>query len=535
MPFKKGHKGFSKKRDSLGTPKRESAIVYEDDEDMVDADGEGEEVAEGEEDLDEEASTPAAGDNDDEDGEPTITSIPGRKPRGGKRSRGGARASMRTPEPGDDESESGTPYRRRPRGRGGAAAGRRSLPARRRVTQPAADQYVMVDGQKFEVLHDDAQLDFDAEGEEKVDEFGHLSGDREYRVRTFKIIGRGERLYMLSTEPARCCGFRDSYLFFNKHPKLFKVLLGDAEKKDLIERDILPNSYKGRNIGVVTARSVFREFGAKIVVAGKKVVDDYKASEARANGDVEGELADPNDSLANVGGGTDYNRNRYVAWFGASDVYKIQPAGPQAAGKPGVPGGGKRRTGITVGNWQYMHAREASRFNSAALALRRKTHEGVYDTHTNLMFMPSIMQPTHVRWEHIPPPPPSTTHSQPSLTNGTSHPSPPPASSLDSLFDPVPAALSSTHAVIDTHYTSPPISSFSPFPSTGSFLNTPFSSSSPSDIPDELIAELPEDCKQALLAVRAEERKWQDSCGWGSEGVGGARGRLKVGFAGYPV
>ena len=160
---------------------------------------------------------------------------------------------------------------------------------------------------------------------------------------------------MLSTEPARCCGFRDSYLFFTKHPKLYKVVVGEEEKKDLIDRDILPNSYKGRNIGVVSARSVFREFGARIIVGGRKVVDDYKVTEARERGDVEGELADPADMIPD--NRDDYNRNRYVAWFGASEVYRTQAQGAAPAGKPSQIG--KRRTNITVGNWQYMHAREA--------------------------------------------------------------------------------------------------------------------------------------------------------------------------------
>lgn len=211
------------------------------------------------------------------------------------------------------------------------------------------------DGTELEVLNDEVMVDDDEEGNEKVDSKGGLLGGREYRVRTFTITGKDDRLYMLSTEPARCCGFRDSYLFFTKHPKLYKVLLGEVEKLDLIERDVLPNSYKGRNIGVVTARSVFREFGARIIVGGRKIIDDYKVAEARANGEVEGELADPDDRVPD--NKDDYNRNRYVAWFGASEVYRIQGGGATQMGKPGPVG--KRRTNLTKTNWQYMHAREA--------------------------------------------------------------------------------------------------------------------------------------------------------------------------------
>ncbi|KAK3063893.1 chromatin structure-remodeling complex subunit RSC7, partial [Teratosphaeriaceae sp. CCFEE 6253] len=189
--------------------------------------------------------------------------------------------------------------------------------------------------------------DDDEEGDTKVDSKGNLQGGREYRVRTFKVINKEERLYMLSTEPARCCGFRDSYLFFAKHPKLWKVLLTEDEKMDLIARDILPSSYKGRNIGVVTARSVFREFGAKIIVGGRRVMDDYKVAEARANGEPEGELADPSDRIPDDKAA--YDRNRYVAWFGASDTAYRSTNQGTAPGKPGPMS--KRKTNLTHANW----------------------------------------------------------------------------------------------------------------------------------------------------------------------------------------
>ena len=261
---------------------------------------------------------------------------------------------------GDDEdgSESGTPRRKRGRPVGsGAGRGRGGFRGRRKGQQPEQPRVVIdKQGNTLDVENDEAIVDDDDEGNAKVDENGNLLGGREYRVRTFTIADRGERLYMLSTEPARCCGFRDSYLFFTKHPKLYKVLISDEEKMDLIGRDVLPNSYKGRNIGVVTARSVFREFGARIIVGGRRVTDDYKTAEARENGEVEGELADPDDHVPDDH--ADYNRNRYVAWFGASDVYRTQASGVAAV--PGKPGPiGRKRANITLQNWQTVHAKEA--------------------------------------------------------------------------------------------------------------------------------------------------------------------------------
>jgi chromatin structure-remodeling complex protein RSC7 len=329
------------------------------------ADGDAEEAQqvgtpqEDEQEMDDEVGTPAQDDEEEGDSPPTITTIPRRsRGRGGRRGRT-SRHSVGTPEPGEDGSDVGTPLRRR-RGRPpGPNSGRSrgGFRGRRKGVQPEIPQVIDKEGNRIDVIDDEAVVDNDEEGNEKVDSLGNLLGGREYRVRTFTIEGKGERLYMLSTEPARCCGFRDSYLFFTKHPKLYKVLVNEEQKRDLIERDILPSSYKGRNIGVVAARSVFREFGARIIVGGRRIIDDYKVTEARENGETEGELADPTDSIPE--NKQDYNRNRYVAWFGASEVYRSGPqgGGAQHPGKPGPVG--KRRNNLTVTNWQFMHAREA--------------------------------------------------------------------------------------------------------------------------------------------------------------------------------
>lgn len=206
------------------------------------------------------------------------------------------------------------------------------------------------------VRNDEIELPEDPEGETKVNKDGTLLGDREYKVRVFKISGKGSRLYMLSTEPARCIGFRDSYLFFQKHKTLWKIILTEEAKRDLIERSLIPHSYKGRAIGVVTARSVFREFGARIIIGGRKVIDDYQVAASRERGDIEGQLAVPDDQIP--GEGDPYDKNRFVAWHGASAVYH--------SGGPGIPlpngkavEGKKRKVIVTGSNWMLEHAREA--------------------------------------------------------------------------------------------------------------------------------------------------------------------------------
>ena len=260
-----------------------------------------------------------------------------------------------------DASESGSPQAsggnfaspsKRRRGRPNVSGGRWSRhrgPSH--ITQAPTDR----EGNPLDIVDDEVALPQDPEGESKIDKNGQLLGGRQYRVRTFPLLGHGDRLYMLSTEPARCIGFRDSYLFFQKHKYLYKIIIEDAAKRDLISRDLIPHSYKGRAIGVVTAHSVFREFGAKIVVGGRKIIDDYYVQEARDRGDVEGELAVPEDRLP--GPGETYNRNQFVAWHGASNVYhSLAPAVPANASKIVEK---KRRIAVTSANWMYEHARDA--------------------------------------------------------------------------------------------------------------------------------------------------------------------------------
>lgn len=282
-----------------------------------------------------------------------------RRRRGGRVSRGRARGldADDEGEVKDELSDKGTPKKR-----GGFRGGPRSSWggrwARSRAAAANPNQIPLDnEGNMATVNGDEVELPEDPEGETKVDKMGRLVDGREYRVRVFTISGKGDRLYMLSTEPARCIGFRDSYLFFQKHRTLFKVILAEDAKRDLIDRDVIPHSYKGRTIGVVTARSVFREFGARIIIGGKRVVDDYQVAAARANGDVEGELAVPEDKIP-LATGDAYDRNQYVAWHGASNVYHSgQPSVPLQGGKSGDVK--KRKIMVTGANWMLEHAREA--------------------------------------------------------------------------------------------------------------------------------------------------------------------------------
>ncbi|OJJ47548.1 hypothetical protein ASPZODRAFT_64221 [Penicilliopsis zonata CBS 506.65] len=459
-------------------------------------------------------------------------------------------------------AHSGTPVKRR-RGRPAASGGRW---ARNRGASHASQIPTDKDGKAMEILNDEVALPVDPEGETKVDRDGNLLGGREYRVRTFTILNRGDRQYMLSTEPARCIGFRDSYLFFQKHRMLYKIIIDDEAKRDLIERDIIPHSYKGRAIGVVTARSVFREFGAKIVVGGRKIVDDYDVKAASERGDVEGDLAVPEDRLPAPG--EPYNKNQYVAWHGASSVYHTgAPSVPVPIGKAVDPK--KRKVAVTGDNWMVEHAREASNFNTLLLNGRRQVMQGVYDIHTNAMHYPKIMQPSHARWEHIPPSDPQTTSrlmkgmSTLSLTNGSGEyaqeteaetkADPQPDSNAQSaaektgeeqeapttIFSTIPPALSRRFAILDVHYETPPRANFGlPGPDGDVHDLGPNGLLSASDarhpefFSPEILSELPSDCREALLESATSEWEWKSR--WQGEIEHGHRATPLKSYAWFP-
>ncbi|KAI9673175.1 MAG: hypothetical protein M1817_003037 [Caeruleum heppii] len=426
----------------------------------------------------------------------------------------------------DAGSEAGTPLKRR-RGRPTVGGGRWGKPkgGPSHVTQVPIDK----EGNMMDVIDDEVAMPPNSEGERKVDKMGHLQDGRAYRCRTFTIKGRGERLYMLSTEPARCIGFRDSYLFFQKHKQLYKIIIDEPAKRDLIDRQLIPHSYKGRAIGVVTARSVFREFGARIVVGGRKVIDDYHADTARANGEIEGELADPHDKLPKHG--EEYNQNQYVAWHGASSVYHSgAPSVPVPAGK--ALESKKRRVVMTDANWMLEHARDASQFNASLANARKQNWNGVYDSHTNMLQYPQITQPTHVRWEHLPSKiSPTSTYGRGAddfhdsgLDTDDSTPADPISES--SIFVPLDGGYLQNHLVIETHFVTPITSTVGlPGPDAEGFE---FDATGLDAVSDDILAELPGECLRAFQAAKEQEQHWKSN--WSVEAEDGSRAKLRIGY-----
>ncbi|KAI9773746.1 MAG: hypothetical protein M1839_002017 [Geoglossum umbratile] len=168
-------------------------------------------------------------------------------------------------------------------------------PPRTTPTKPVAKALPTVRDHTTDQLERDGgeyvPREYDDAGEKKVLQTGHLRDGREYRCRTFLVPKRGEKLFMLATECARVLGYRDSYLLFNKNRSLYKIIATQPEKDDLIQQEILPYSYRSRPIAIVTAKSMFRQFGSRVIVNGRRVRDDYWEGRAIKQGFTEDDLA----------------------------------------------------------------------------------------------------------------------------------------------------------------------------------------------------------------------------------------------------
>lgn len=234
------------------------------------------------------------------------------------------------------------------------------------------------DGNTLNIIDDEVVLDDeDPKGKEKIDENGNLKGNRDFRIKVFTVLGNGDKKFMISTEPARLVGFRDSYLLFKTHRNLFKKVCTHEEKIDLIDRHIIPNSYKGRSVNLVAARSIFREFGARIIKDGKKVIDDFWEQKAIDNGDVAGEYADPAELYGN------YYKQPTVLGDTGSNAGATPIAGAPVVSYQSDP------------TWMYQIALKTREYNSKLLEQRSQSFiRGMKDVYTGLNFYPTSTQPT---------------------------------------------------------------------------------------------------------------------------------------------
>lgn len=179
-----------------------------------------------------------------------------------------------------------------------------------------------------------------------------------------------------------------------------------------------------------------------------------------------------------------------------------------------------------------------SRFNSALTVNRRQNLNGIYDTHTNTMQYPRIMQPTHARWEQLPTPATrskraritadgsSGRHVTGSLGLMGSEAQQEGEQSSESIFSDIAPIFHRNFMIADTYLATPPLSGLGIPGPDGEVLD--IGTGGLGDIPDHILTELPESCRQAFNLARAEEMKWKGS--WGTEEEDGARAKLRISY-----
>lgn len=237
--------------------------------------------------------------------------------------------------------------------------------------------FVDEEGHPLTIKDDEVVTPDDAKGDAKITVNGELKGGRKYKVESLKVPHRGDRLYMVSTDVARCVGYRDSYFLFQKHSHLYRVTIDEADKQTLIRNGILSSSFKTRAVYLVTARSVFKQFGARVIVNGKQVTDDYYEDEARKQGAIEGAPAVPFFDVGPTSSHTSHKRRESPGFAGAS-----------------------RGTGDYDTTWIYRNATQCRKFDSMLLYDRQDIAATVaagkydHDPYTGVTYVPLTTQPT---------------------------------------------------------------------------------------------------------------------------------------------
>ncbi|KAF8128714.1 chromatin remodelling complex Rsc7/Swp82 subunit-domain-containing protein [Boletus edulis] len=295
---------------------------------------------------------------------------------------------------------------------------------------------------------------------------GNLLGGRRFKCSTFVLPDRHPtRQYMLAIDAARSSGFRDSLYYFRRNALALKLSASQQEKEALIQAGKLGAHLKTRSVTLVTARSAYKLHGAKMIIDGRWVTDDYYEGRVLADitakglspGDFVGELPDPlATSASNIPAisapsqtfsGTNqgvYRAGGPTTLFGASGWGPFSD-GPHSAVRKSM----LTREGLTKDNWMSEAARRIQEMNSEWTKMRQEARTacggilerksssgkgkgkeevngamdvdgegdasqkrkvdvgelpfGVYEPHTGLVHYPADTQPTKSRWEQIAP------------------------------------------------------------------------------------------------------------------------------------
>lgn len=140
-----------------------------------------------------------------------------------------------------------------------------------------------IKGVDYTVGDDELILPDDPKGEAKVDADGKLLGGvlwkstrldraehctgREYKLTTFTSEGRRNtsRVYAMTIDAARACGYNDSLAFLRRCPTIIKMACTPEERQLLIDIGRITGNLKYRQITMVSMRNVYKVMGARVV------------------------------------------------------------------------------------------------------------------------------------------------------------------------------------------------------------------------------------------------------------------------------
>ncbi|KAI9273412.1 chromatin remodelling complex Rsc7/Swp82 subunit-domain-containing protein [Helicostylum pulchrum] len=173
-------------------------------------------------------------------------------------------------------------------------------------------------------------------------------------------------------EPSKLLGYRDSHILFQKHPQLKRVRITEEERHYLIDTGVLITRFKNPEVAVLTARSLFKCFGHRVIKNGKISKDDYYENNPDKH------HVSPDEPIKEELD-EDHSRKSLIGKTSRSEGYS---------------------SSVPLSNQTWIHhAALAARGFNAQLHERRAGKPTFYDIHSNINQVPASYQPSSCRFE----------------------------------------------------------------------------------------------------------------------------------------
>lgn len=205
-------------------------------------------------------------------------------------------------------------------------------------------------------------------------------------MQTFTLEDHGDQVLVLAMEPSKLLGYRDSHILFQKHPQLKRVRINDEEKQYLIDAGILITRFKNPEVAVVTARSLYKCFGHRVILRGRRIKDDYYENQ------------EPEQQVTSSASGGNQH-------FGISDGKEKEeeadiddPSRKSLIRKTVRSEGYSSKAPLSNETWMH-HAALAARGFNAQLHERRAQKPSFYDIHSNINQVPASYQSSVCHFE----------------------------------------------------------------------------------------------------------------------------------------